>query len=94
VEKLLEHVEGFARREGCGFVALACGRERTEALRCYEERTGGTRDQITPCERPYADAFSSGLGLQHPEACRSCSRWRLACWFERLSGVLIVQEDT
>jgi hypothetical protein len=54
----------------------------------------GKRDHVTPSGRPYADAFSSGLGLQHPEACRSCSRWRLACWFERLSGVLIVQEDT
>ena len=42
-EKLLGYVEDFARREGCSFVALACGRERTEALRFYEERMGYER---------------------------------------------------
>ena len=33
---LLEHVEDVARREGCKYVALACGREREGALRFYE----------------------------------------------------------
>jgi len=33
---LMEHVEGFARREGCKYVALACGKEREGALRFYE----------------------------------------------------------
>lgn len=33
---LMEHVEGFARCEGCRYVALACGREREGALRFYE----------------------------------------------------------
>jgi GNAT superfamily N-acetyltransferase len=33
---LLEHVENFARREGCKYLALACGREREGALRFYE----------------------------------------------------------
>lgn len=42
-EKLLAHVEEFARAEGCGFVALACGRERAGALRFYEERMGYER---------------------------------------------------
>ena len=28
----------IARREGCRYVALACGREREEALRFYERR--------------------------------------------------------
>ena len=35
---LMDHVEALARREGCSYVALACGREREEALRFYEER--------------------------------------------------------
>ena len=39
-ERLLRHVEGVAREEGCGYVALACGRERDAALRFYEERMG------------------------------------------------------
>jgi hypothetical protein len=52
VEKLLEHVEGFARREGCGFVALACGRERTEALRFYEERMGVRETGLLHAEGP------------------------------------------
>lgn len=42
-EKLLTHVEEFARGEGCDFVALACGRERAGALRFYEERMGYER---------------------------------------------------
>ncbi len=42
-EKLLSHVEELGRREGCGYVALACGRERTQALRFYEERMGYER---------------------------------------------------
>ena len=33
---LIDHVESFARREGCRYVALACGREREGALRFYE----------------------------------------------------------
>ncbi len=35
-QALLEHVEDVARREGCKCVALACGREREDALRFYE----------------------------------------------------------
>ena len=35
---LMDHVEEFARREGCRYVALACGREREGALRFYERR--------------------------------------------------------
>jgi GNAT superfamily N-acetyltransferase len=35
-EALMKHVEDLARREGCNFIALACGREREEALRFYE----------------------------------------------------------
>ena len=42
-ERLLRHVEGVAREEGCGYVALACGRERDAALRFYEERMGYER---------------------------------------------------
>ncbi len=42
-EKLLKHVEEFARGKGCGFVALACGRERAGALRFYEKRMGYER---------------------------------------------------
>jgi GNAT superfamily N-acetyltransferase len=37
-EGLLRHVERVAREEGCGYVALACGRERDAALRFYEDR--------------------------------------------------------
>ncbi len=33
---LMEYVERFARREECKYVALACGREREDALRFYE----------------------------------------------------------
>jgi GNAT superfamily N-acetyltransferase len=33
---LMEHLERFARTEGCKYVALACGREREDALRFYE----------------------------------------------------------
>jgi GNAT superfamily N-acetyltransferase len=42
-ERLLRHVEGVARGEGCGYVALACGRERESALRFYEDRMGYER---------------------------------------------------
>jgi len=35
---LMDHVEDLARREGCRYVALACGREREGALRFYEGR--------------------------------------------------------
>ena len=42
-ERLLRHVEGVAREEGCGYVALACGGERDAALRFYEERMGYER---------------------------------------------------
>lgn len=35
-QKLLSHVEQSSRREGGGYVAPACGRERTSALRFYE----------------------------------------------------------
>jgi len=35
---LMDHAEDFARREGCRYVALACGREREGALRFYECR--------------------------------------------------------
>src|SRR5918997_2815075 len=35
---LMDYVEDFARREGCRYVALACGREREGALRFYERR--------------------------------------------------------
>jgi GNAT superfamily N-acetyltransferase len=34
----LDRAEEFARNEGCRYVALACGREREEALRFYESR--------------------------------------------------------
>jgi len=40
---LLRHVEGVAREEGCGHVALACGRERDAALRFYQDRMGYER---------------------------------------------------
>ena len=33
---LMRHVEYLARREGCKYVALACGKEREGALRFYE----------------------------------------------------------
>jgi len=33
---LLEHVQEVARREGCKYIVLACGREREDALRFYE----------------------------------------------------------
>jgi ribosomal protein S18 acetylase RimI-like enzyme len=42
-ERLLRYVEGVAREEGCGYVALACGRERDAALRFYEDRMGYER---------------------------------------------------
>ena len=42
-ERLLRHVEEVARGEGCGYVALACGREREGALRFYEDRMGYER---------------------------------------------------
>ena len=42
-ERLLRHVEEVAREEGCGFVALACGRERDAALRFYGDRMGYER---------------------------------------------------
>ena len=35
-QALMEHVERLARREGCKYVALACGRERDGAIRFYE----------------------------------------------------------
>jgi GNAT superfamily N-acetyltransferase len=35
---LMDHLEDLARREGCKYVALACGREREGALRFYERR--------------------------------------------------------
>ena len=35
---LMDHVEELARKEGCSYVALACGREREGALRFYERR--------------------------------------------------------
>ena len=35
---LMGHVEELARREGCEYVALACGREREGALRFYERQ--------------------------------------------------------
>jgi ribosomal protein S18 acetylase RimI-like enzyme len=40
-EKLLVHAEEFARQEGCGYIAVACG--RAEALRFYEKRMGYKR---------------------------------------------------
>ena len=33
---LLAHVEDVARREGCKYIVLACGREREAAVRFYE----------------------------------------------------------
>jgi len=42
-ERLLRYVEEVAREEGCGYVALACGRERDAALRFYEDRMGYER---------------------------------------------------
>ena len=33
---LMSHVEYLARREGCKYIALACGKEREGALRFYE----------------------------------------------------------
>ena len=33
---LMSYVEYLARREGCKYIALACGREREGALRFYE----------------------------------------------------------
>ena len=35
---LMDHAEDLASREGCRYVALACGREREGALRFYEGR--------------------------------------------------------
>jgi GNAT superfamily N-acetyltransferase len=35
---LMDHVEDLALREGCKYVALACGRKREGALRFYEGR--------------------------------------------------------
>jgi GNAT superfamily N-acetyltransferase len=35
---LMDHLEDLAHREGCKYVALACGREREGALRFYERR--------------------------------------------------------
>jgi GNAT superfamily N-acetyltransferase len=35
---LMGHAEELARREGCEYVALACGREREGTLRFYERR--------------------------------------------------------
>jgi GNAT superfamily N-acetyltransferase len=35
---LMDHVEDLARRGGCKYVALACGREREGALSFYEGR--------------------------------------------------------
>jgi GNAT superfamily N-acetyltransferase len=35
-QALMEHVESFAREEGCKYICLACGREREHALRFYE----------------------------------------------------------
>ncbi len=35
---LLDHAEEPARREGCRYVALACGKKREGALRFYEGR--------------------------------------------------------
>lgn len=35
--RLLEFIEEFARREGCGIIALSSGLERTEAHRFYED---------------------------------------------------------
>ena len=32
----MKHVEDLARRKGCKYLALACGREREGALRFYE----------------------------------------------------------
>ena len=37
-EEFVRYAEDFARREGCRYVALACGREREGALRFYERR--------------------------------------------------------
>lgn len=37
-EALMDHVEDFARSEGCETAALACGREREGALRFYGRR--------------------------------------------------------
>jgi hypothetical protein len=34
----MDHLEALTCREGCSYVALACGREREEALRFYEDR--------------------------------------------------------
>jgi GNAT superfamily N-acetyltransferase len=49
---LMEHVERFARKEGCKNVALACGREREDALRFYErlgfERPGFSMRKALP----------------------------------------------
>jgi len=46
---LMEHLERFARREGCKYVALACGREREGALRFYE-RFGFERPGFSMCK--------------------------------------------
>jgi GNAT superfamily N-acetyltransferase len=43
---LMRHVEYFARREGCKYVALACGKEREGALR-FCERLGFERPGYT-----------------------------------------------
>ena len=42
-ERLLRHVERVAREEGCGYVALSCGKEREAALRFYEDHLGYER---------------------------------------------------
>ena len=35
-QALLAHVEDVARRGGCKYIVLACGREREDVLRFYE----------------------------------------------------------
>jgi GNAT superfamily N-acetyltransferase len=43
---LMSYVEYLARREGCKYIALACGREREGALRFYE-RLGFERPEYS-----------------------------------------------
>lgn len=54
---LMSYVEYLVRREGCKYVALACGREREGALRFYERL--GSKDRVTLCAKPCVEVYGS-----------------------------------
>ncbi len=39
-KRLLDHIESWAKNNGCGVVALSSGLERTDAHRFYEKKAG------------------------------------------------------